>query len=489
MPMATPKRQSSFKSSRYRKLNEGLPTMLDERTGRLDSLSSTARRLAQWCYDFAAMPASAATEERTRAILLDSLGCALYASVDEKSKPVLQVLHRLQGSADCTILGVRARASLPVASFVNGALIRTLDLNDTYTGPRQVGHPSDNIGAALASAEFAKRSGRDLLAAIRLGYEIYGRILDLGDPESPWDHVTVSGLVTAAMTGWLLNLPPDRLAHALSLAAVHCATMGEVRVGQVSGAKSIANAVVVQTASLLTLLAADGVTGPAQALEGVRGYARLILDGADISQFFQEGPQDRLLSVGLKQYPCFALGQGPISAAVELRSRLTQPFAIERLIVSLANTGPARLRLRDDHGKMPNSREAADHSIYFLVAVALLDGRYGLDQLTAGRWKDGDVSDLIARMEAKIDPTLQPPTSLPCRIEATLPNGNRIVVERAVTPGNAQAPLTWNEVVDKFRRCADGVLSKHAQDSVILSVSEIDRRPSILELLHDLVPC
>ncbi len=273
-----------------------------------------------------------------------------------------------------------------------------------------------------------------------------------------------------------------------ALAATHSATLGEVRVGQVSGAKSIANSVVVHTAALLTLLADDGVTGPEQAIDGIRGYAKLILDGVDFAEFFKEGAPDRMLSVGLKQYPCFALGQGPISAAIELRERLPKPIALKSLIVSLANTGPARLRLRDDHGKMPASREAADHSIYFLVAVALLDGRFGLDQLTAGRWQDEDVRALISRMEAEIDPDIDAATSLPCRLEAVLPGGQRVVVERPVTPGNAQAPLAWDEVKAKFHRCADGVLDDKAQRNVIDCVESIGTLKSARVLLKGLVP-
>ncbi|MGH6769882.1 MAG: MmgE/PrpD family protein [Xanthobacteraceae bacterium] len=450
---------------------------------------SVARRLAGWCNEFAASEVGAATWERGRAILLDSLGCALFACSDEKAQPVLRTVEALSGNTDCTVIGTKLRGSVPVASFANGALIRTLDLNDTYAGPRQVGHPSDNIGAALAAAEVADRSGDDLLRAIRLGYEIYGRVLDIGDPESPWDHVTVSGMVTAAMTGWLLRLSEDRFGHALALASVHSATLGEVRVGHVSGAKSIASSVVTQTASLLTLLAAKGVTGPEQAFEGVRGYAKLILDGANFSTFFEEeGTPDRLLSVGLKQYPCFALGQGPISAAIELRKRLRDPGDIEKLTVTIANTGPARLRLRDGHGRMPASREAADHSLYFLVAVALLDGHYGLDQLTAGRWQDDDVRNLIERMEAGIDPALTPPTSLPCRLVADLRGGERIVIDRPVTPGNAQMPLSWDEVKEKFRRCAADALSGTAQSRVIEGVERIGDLASVRTLLKDLVP-
>jgi 2-methylcitrate dehydratase len=425
--------------------------------------------------------------ERVKAILLDTLGCALAASVDELAQPAIRTLAQM-GGGDCTIIGSRARSSFPGASFCNGALIRLLDFNDTYTGPRQIGHPSDNIGVALATAELKDRSGRELLQAIRVGYEIYGRLLDLGDPKSPWDHVSVSGLVTAGMAGWLLGLSADQLTNALALAAMHTATLGEVRAGKISSAKSIANSAVVHTASLLTLLAGEGMTGPELAIEGRQGYAKLILEGAPFAGFFDAAEDDRLMSVGLKQYPCFALAQGPISAAVELRAKLPRLDAIERLHVTLADTGPARMRLGDEHGRRPDSSEAADHSIYFLVAVALCDGRFGTDQLRAGRWRDRDVIDLIERMDATIDPALAPRTGLPCRLEAVLANGSRHTVERHCTPGFSASPLSWADVVAKFTRCADGPISERACRDVIACVAGIERLSSTRTLLKHLTP-
>jgi 2-methylcitrate dehydratase len=454
-----------------------------------DHAATVVRQLADWIGTFAASPLPPATAERARALLLDALACALYASSDDKSASAIRTVTQLSGAGTCTIIGTRLRTGLPLAAFANGVLIRTLDLNDTYTGPRQIGHPSDNIGAALAAAEMADRSGLELLRALRMGYEIYGRVLDLSDPDSPWDHVTVSGIVTAAMIGYLLQLSPVRLAHAIALAASHSATLGQVRVGHVSAAKSIANSVVVQTAALMTLLAAEGVTGPGEAIEGARGYARLIMDGADFSQFFTTGQDtDRLMAVGLKQYPCFALGQGPISAAVELRKRLPAQAEIAKLTIAVANTGAARLRLSDTLGRVPSSQEAADHSVYFLVAVAFLDGRFGLDQLTSGRWQDDDVRALIERTEATIDPALKPPTSLPCRLEATMTNGETIVIERKVTPGMPAMPLSWDEVTEKFRRCAAGVIGDDAQSKVIEIVARVEMLPSVRPLLEVLVP-
>ena len=455
-------------------------------TGTTVPSDAMVRRLAVWIEEFGASAIGSKAADRVRTILLDSIGCALAASIDEKARPIFRALAQLGGTSDCSIIGSDMRSSLPVASFSNSALIRLLDLNDTYTGPRQLGHPSDNIGVALAAAEMKNRSGRDLVRAIRLAYEMYGRLLDMGDPESSWDHVTVSGLVTAGTAGWLLELSADQLANALALAAVHCATLGEVRVGKISGAKSIANAVVVQTASMLTLLAAEGMTGPEQALEGRRGYAKLLLEGIDFGDFFKADGDDRLLSVGLKQYPCFALAQGPISAAIEMRGRLPQLADLERIKIVLADTGPARLRLADEHGRAPTSSEAADHSIYFLVAVALLDGRFGTDQLYAERWKDRDVNDLMSRMDALIDPTLTPKMALPCRLEAVFTGGGHCIVERPCTPGFASNPLSWDEVVAKFRTCASSAIGDMAQRDVVACVNGIEQLSSMRLLLKPL---
>jgi 2-methylcitrate dehydratase len=453
------------------------------------STGTMALRLAQWVEDFARSPISAASLDHTRIILLDALACALYAHGDQTARAALAVATEVGRPGECTLIGTAERTSVPAAAFANGILIRTMELNDTYAG-RQFGHPSDNIGAALAGAEKSSASGEDLVRAIRMGYEMYGRILDLTDPETPWDHVTGSGIVSAATLGWLLRLPREQLAHAMGLAATHCATLGEVRVGHISAAKSMANAVVVQTAALLTLLAQQGMTGPAYALEGVRGFAKLILDGIDFNAFFQaNGSQDRILSVGLKQYPCFALGQGPISAAIELRNQLKGDVSvIDSAHIAIADTGPARLRLKDSHGRSPTSQEAADHSIYFLVAVALLDGRLTMEQLESDRWQDADVHELIARMTAGIDPALTPAAALPCRLDITLKDGRKIVISRAATPGNPKAPLTRAEVENKFRECSAAVLSAEGQQRVIDLVGRVEQLPSIKPLMSALVP-
>jgi 2-methylcitrate dehydratase PrpD len=121
------------------------------------------------------------------------------------------------------------------------------------------------------------------------------------------------------------------------------------------------------------------------------------------------------------------------------------------------------------------------------VAIAFLDGHVGLKHFESDRWRDEDVRALIARMEAAIDPALQPVTSLPCRIVATTTDGQKHVAERPASPGNAASPLTWDDVKEKFHACSTGVLDANAQALVVARVGGIEN-VSARALMQALVP-
>jgi 2-methylcitrate dehydratase len=154
------------------------------------------------------------------------------------------------------------------AVLANGVAVRVLDLNDYIVGeskgePEAAGHPSDNIPVALAVGAQRGRSGKEILEAIVMGYELYARVQSLMDRGGTWDGVSASALVTAAMTGKLMQLDETRLAHALALALARAATPRIVRTGEISATKSIANALVAQTGVQAALLAERGITGTA----------------------------------------------------------------------------------------------------------------------------------------------------------------------------------------------------------------------------------
>jgi 2-methylcitrate dehydratase len=170
------------------------------------SQQGAIERLAAWLTALRAEDVADAAIERAKLLLLDTLGCGFAALDDECARAVLATLSGFGEAPQCTVLGQARRMSPPSAVLANGALIRVLDLNDYVVGPdpqsgARGGHPSDNIPVALAAAELVPTRGRDLLAAIVLGYEIYGRGKALMTADSPWDGTAISGLAAPAMAG------------------------------------------------------------------------------------------------------------------------------------------------------------------------------------------------------------------------------------------------------------------------------------------------
>jgi 2-methylcitrate dehydratase len=236
-------------------------------------------------FDSQSIPAEVALHSKL--LILDSIGCALAAREEHAYQRAFRTFDALGGNAECAIIGSKRRLPVTSAVMLNGVLIRELDLNDAYVGPAQMGHPSDNIAVALSVGERQRSSGRDVLASVVAGYEIYCRAQDLTTSRGPWDHVTASAFAAPAIAGRLMNLDTERLANALALSAAHGNTLAAVRSGQLSNAKAMANALVAYQGTLCTLLASEGMTGPLTVLEGKDGLNQAMLSGADLSLLVQ----------------------------------------------------------------------------------------------------------------------------------------------------------------------------------------------------------
>ena len=141
--------------------------------------------------------------QQAKLLLLDTIGCGYAALDEEASRAMIATMAETGGAPQCTVIGSTTKTSAPSAVLLNGALVRILDLNDyVNTKSGQIGgHPSDNIPVALAAAELAGASGRDVLAAIVVGYEIYGRLKEAMEDAGDWDGIMVSGFAGAGDGG------------------------------------------------------------------------------------------------------------------------------------------------------------------------------------------------------------------------------------------------------------------------------------------------
>ena len=373
--------------------------------------------------------------------------------------------------------------------LANGTLIRVLDLNDYVVGAHpqsgaRGGHPSDNIPVALAAAESARSSGRDLLAAIVLAYEIYGRGKALMEADSVWDGITISGVVAPAVAGWLLQLSQHKLAHAIALGAARAATPVAVREGGISAAKNIANALIAQNGMQATLLAPQGVTGPLDLFEAARGLRAVFPRGPAGDVFDAPLPDDSfIMRTAIKAFPCFAGGQSAVAAGIALHRLVGGNVdQLNTIRVTLADLPIVRRWLADPGRIEPHSREAADHSLHFLIAVALNDGTFGLRQFDNARWNDPKARAMMARLDITTDADLarRAAEAYPCAVHAVGRDGRPYDVEVLQPPGFSPDGLGTATALEKFARVTEGHLRPDARgtQSSMHSWGSIGRRPA-----------
>src|SRR6202040_1572123 len=371
----------------------------------------TIEELARWVLAPRAEEIPEAAVQQAKLLVLDTIGCGYAALAEDSARAVLATLADLGGAPCCSVIGGAVKTSAPNAVLVNGALIRILDLNDYVNNPKGEigGHPSDNIPVALAAGEMCGSPGRDLIAAIVLGYELFGRAKDLIARDSGWDGVTISGLVAPAIAGRLMGLDQQHLAHALALSAARAPTPLAVRHGAISAAKSFANALVAQNGVQAALLARHGVTGPLDLMDSPDGLRPLFSKGdARVALTAPLTHDSTIMRANIKAYPCLATGQAIVAAGLALhrdvKSALNGDVSrLAHIRVAMADM-PFLRRQKDDPGRIdPTSREAADHSFNFLAAVALLDGEFGLAQFENERWNDPKVRAVMARLEIDVD--------------------------------------------------------------------------------------
>src|SRR5215472_6480491 len=440
-------------------------------------------------FDSKSIPAEVALHAKL--LILDSIGCALAAKGELAYERALRTFQAVGGNAECAILGSKQRLPVTSAVMLNGILIRALDLNDAYTGPGQMGHPSDNIAVALTVGEKQRSSGSEVLAAVIAGYELYCRIQDIIVGRGPWDHVTASALGAPAIAGRLLKLDADQLSNAMALSAAHGNTLSAVRSGQLSNAKAMANAFVASQGTLCSLLASRGTTGPLSIFGGKGGLDKAFLAGADLN-FLMEPIRDpfRISDVSIKAYPCIGTSQAMVAGVIQARREFVDPVKeVKHLEIRMADTPFVRGQVEDEDRRYPTSRETADHSFYYLAAAALMDGEMTQAQFEGERWTKPTVKSLMERMIVRTDASLNKytPGSFPCVLRLSLMNGESRTVEVFYPKGHPKNRMSSAELEGKFRGCARGALSEAQQTKIISLVNNLEKLSSVDELLKELV--
>jgi 2-methylcitrate dehydratase len=389
---------------------------------------------------------------------IDTIGCALGAFHAESSVIAKKIACAAEMSKGAGLLGTRVKSSPELAAFANTAMIRCLDLNDDYFG-KDGPHPSDTIGAVLAASDSIHADGRSFIVGMTIAYEILCTLVDaVGLREKGWDYVSFTAIAAALAVARVLDLSDQQTRHALSLAAVPNWALGQTRLGELSMWKGLASANACRNAVFACMLAREGVTGPYLSFEGKNGLIGQITGPLELSALGRHPLRAGV--VYLKRWPVFYSGQASVQAALALRSELPAN-QIKSITIESYNRLLGR-GATDTEKWTPKSRETADHSIPFCVAVALLDGDITAATFESERFLDADVVELMAKIQIREDPefTKQYPEVWNCRITAESVSGKCHQAHVTYPKGHPKNPFTDKEVEAKFVRLAEPLLGE-----------------------------
>jgi 2-methylcitrate dehydratase len=447
---------------------------------------NVAQRMARYVVETEYGALDQTTIEAAKAHLIDSVGCAISAYHEDVVRACRDVALAVPGGVS-TVIGTRRRTTPDLATFANGAAIRYFDFNDLYFG-REPGHPSDNISACLAIAEAEGRNGRDFLLAMVLAYEIDCRLLDTAELTlKGWDHPINSLPASALAAGKLMGLPAGKLEQAVNIALNGHIAMNQTRVQVLSDWKNLADADAGRNGVFAALLARQGITGPSPIYEGNAGFFKMVSGPfeIDVDQFGGRKGPFRINACGVKPYPAQGAIQTAILAAADIAKEVGDLEQIAA--IALYSTDfTYRSAARDKEKWAPETKETADHSLPYVVARAMLDGKITLDSFSQNAIHDPKARALMAKMTVAADPALTAmmPRKIPIRISVTLKDGRAISRQVDAVPGLGGMPMQRGDIERKFFDNVGKIWSETQQGRVLDFLWNIDRQDKLDHLFE-----
>ena len=423
--------------------------------------------------------------DAARIRLLDSVACAIGGFDTPPSHIARKLASTIGAVPGARVLGAGTMTALEVAAFTNTVMLRALDYNDTYVSRGSL-HPSDLIPAALAAAEVTHSSGAQFVLSIVLGYELACAMSSaVNVRERGWDQGIYVTVASAVAAGKLLGLTQAQLGHAVSLALVPQIPLRQTRAGELSMWKGCATAASVRGGVFAAQLAQLGMTGPDEPFEGRDGLFARVTGEFDLCLPLQSDRYAIQVS-NLKLHPAEYHSQ----ALLDLVPTILERTLVDRIrSIDVETYWMAYSEIGSEPAKWtPETRETADHSLPFLLASALLDGRLSLDAFSDARLRDPKLRELMQRIRIEHDPLLTQryPEELPSRLHIATTDGERFTLETTYPKGHFQNPASVADIEAKFTAMADGVLSRARQMAIREAIASVDRCPDARELVSAL---
>ncbi len=408
--------------------------------------------------------------------VLDSLGCAIGALEGPPLNMIRAQLEDFGGKPLVTLIGGDKTAP-DRAAFYNSALVRYLDYNDTYLAKGESCHPSDNLGAVLAASEYARKNGKEFLTALAVAYQVQCRLSDVAPVRKRgFDHTTQGSYAVPAGVARALSLNPAQTANAIAISGTAFNALRVTRTGSLSNWKGLAYPNTAFGATHAAFLAMRGITGPLEVFEGNKGFMDTIAGRFEID--WQKENLEIVRRTSLKKYNAEFHSQSALEGILELKaSHPLRPEEIDRIEIEIFDVAYHIIGGGEEGDKYQvHTKEEADHSLPYMVAVAFLDGEVTPVQYTPERIAREDVQTLLRKVVVKPDEALSEcfPDEIPCRIQVSLRDGQTLRIEKRDFEGFYTRPMPWEKAVAKFEQLTTPFTDEKLRQDIVEIVSHLE---------------
>jgi 2-methylcitrate dehydratase PrpD len=426
--------------------------------------------------------------KRAKGVLLDSLGCTLFGSLQPWSKIMAEEMLAEGSRGRSTIVGQKQTVAAPAAALCNGTATHGFELDDLLD--EAIVHPGAIVvPAALAAAESVDAPGSRLLLGIIAGYEILNRVgLAAGvEPAHRGFHkTTVIGPIGAAIAaGVILELSTDQLMSATGLACSASSGIKSFAAGTGGGMmKRMHAGRAAESGVRMAQLAARDFTGPPTAIDGKFGLLEVYGGKTARPELLTTGLGTgwAMTSVFVKVYSCCSWIQGAVQQLAALRG----PQPLKPADIRQVRIGVSSYAAKNNGEPAPVDIMGAQYSFPYCAALALAGDPTDPAMYLERVIDDPERRALARRVELYVDPEMEAayPKHYGSRIELVLANGERRSSFLLDPHGFPADPVTDPERIEKFTRLAGHAKPAGRVADIARAVERAESLSSVRELME-----
>jgi 2-methylcitrate dehydratase PrpD len=426
---------------------------------------------------------------KAKGIVLDTLGCGIagYTLASHEFHWIFDLVKEMGGNPESTVFLEGMKTSTPQAALVNGAVIHTVDFDDTHMGSiAHLGAPV--VSTTLALGEKVGADGPSLITAMVLAYEVAGRIgkaIMLSHYKYWHPTATLGTIAAGVVSSKLLGMKAEEVEQAISLAADgasgmrYCIDFGDF-------SKSLHPGMAAWHGIMAAQIIRKGATGPRGLLEYKSGFCEAYSDEPKIKALTENlGTFYETLTDSLKAFPTILISHTPVQATIKLMN--TENLRLEdvqSIHLRVTPTAPGQ-----GLNYSPDSPLAARLSIPYCVSMAATEGHISMEQFREDKIMDPKIREFMKKITLEPAPEFHQkyPGTLAAHVEIQTKDGRRFKDESIYPKGHPQNPMTDDEIKEKFRSLSLHTLDREQTERIIEKVYDLENMKKTKELIDLLI--